>query len=161
MKNKSSIWNLVFFSACNIVIVGCGGLEEFPCAPVTGVVTCQGKPVPKSAVFFEPLKGQAEGSAIVGKQGLGATNDKGEFIVTTYHDNDGAVVGRHRVHVMPSDQPGFVCPCEFNSQTKPIEVEVKKGEKNHFTFDLPVSKKKPGLSLDQLEAIEEAKQQTP
>ncbi|MEQ1829326.1 MAG: hypothetical protein ABL921_25400 [Pirellula sp.] len=143
------------------VLAGCGGLEEFPCAKVTGTVTCKGIPVPKSAVFFEPLKSSGEGpSALVGKQGLGATNEKGAFVISTYHDNDGAVVGRHRVHVMPSDAPRFTCPCEFDSQSKPIEVEVKKGEKNDFKFELPVTNKRPELSLDQKEALQEAKQNT-
>lgn len=137
---------------------GCGGLEEFPVAEVAGKVTCQGKPIPHAMVFFEPLA--SGGSAITGKQGLGTCNENGEFSISTYGEEDGAVIGKHLVHVMPphaEDHPGFKCACEFNSQTQKIEVEVKKGEKNSFDFALPVAKKNAPLTPDQIEALEEAK----
>jgi hypothetical protein len=149
---------------CLITLVsGCGGLEEFPVAKVTGVVQCEGKPLGNVQVFFEPLVDG--GSAIVGKQGYATANEKGEFTVTTYNDGDGAVVGKHKVHVLAPNAEynrGFKCNCELDSETKPILIEVKKGEANKFTLDLPVSRNKNApLTRDQLEAIQEAKQQTP
>lgn len=156
MKSKQTILVLASF-ACGLS--GCGGIEQYPVAVVTGRVTCQGKPVPHAMVFFEPLaSGQ---SAMTGKQGFGECNEKGEFIISTYSDKDGAVIGKHWVHVMPphsEDHPGFKCPCEFNSATKRIEVTVNENGKNNYDFALPVgTSKDKNLSLDEIEAMEEAK----
>ena len=59
-------------------------------------------------------------------------------------DGDGAVIGRHRVRVGPPSSeafPGYKCACVLNSEVDVMEVEVKKGEKNHFEL---VLKKKTG-----------------
>ncbi len=139
-----------------VCVLGCGG-SDFPVAAVSGKVTCEGKPVAYAMVFFEPLKSGE--SAMTGKQGFADCNENGEFFISTYGSKDGAVVGKHQVHVMPphaEDHPKVKCPCEFNSKTEKIEVEVKSGQKNEFTFALPVSKKKAPLTQDELEALEEA-----
>ncbi len=152
---------LIPFLLCSFC--GCNGMVEFPLAPVSGVVTCEGKPIPGAQVFFEPI--QTGESALVGKQGYAAANEKGEFVITTYNTNDGAVLGKHLVHVMAPNAEysrGFKCPCEFDSQTQPINVEVQKGSRNEFKFELPISKSKnQPLTADQREALEEAKQQNP
>ncbi len=154
MKSK----RILLITAVSISgMIGCGGLEEFPVAAVSGKVTCQGKPIPHAMVFFEPVT--AGKSAITGKQGFGTCNKNGEFTISTYGEQDGAVIGKHLVHVMPphaEDHPGFKCPCEFNSQSQKIEVEVKNGEINSFDFALPVAVRSVAMSPDQLEAMEEA-----
>ncbi|HBE67469.1 MAG TPA: hypothetical protein DDW52_04900 [Planctomycetaceae bacterium] len=114
------------------LFVGCGG-GDFPTAPATGVVLCDGKPVPGALVFFEPqLKGE---DAMVGKTGLGVANDEGKFSVKTYGANDGAVVGMHNVKVERGSGPG--CDCAMNQDKVVLEVEVKSGEDNDFTINLP------------------------
>lgn len=144
---------------CSAVCIGCGNPEEFPVVPTKGVVTCDGKPVPFAMIFFEPIR--TGETAFVGKQGFATANEQGEFVVTTYNDNDGVVLGKHNVHVMPphsEDHPGLKrCPCEFDSKKEPITVEVTKDSKNEFAFALPVKKNAP-LSLDELEALQEAKE---
>jgi hypothetical protein len=141
-----------------VFLVGCGSSGEFPVAPVKGVVTCEGKPVPYAMIFFEPIR--TGDSALVGKQGFATADEKGQFVVTTYRDNDGAVLGNHNVHVMPphaEDHPGLKrCPCEFDSKKEPIQVAITEGSKNEFTFALPV-KKNTSLTLDEQEALQEAK----
>lgn len=143
-----------------LLLGGCGDNGDFPIAAVKGTVTCEGKPVPHVMVFFEPKK--TGESAIVGKQGFGRANENGEFVITTYDENDGAVVGPHVVHVLPPSaetQPGFRCPCEFDSKSHPIDVEIKKDGKNEFVFALPPKKGAANapLTADQIEQIEEAK----
>lgn len=114
------------------MFVGCGG-GDFPTAPTTGVVMCEGKPVPGALVFFEPqLQGE---NALVGKTGLGVANDEGKFSVKTYGSNDGAVVGMHNVKVERGSGPG--CDCAMNQDKIVVEVEVKAGEDNNFTINLP------------------------
>lgn len=124
------------------VWLGCGTGGEFPTAATTGRVLCEGQPVPSVLVFFEPL--QSGKSALVGKQGIGYADADGKFVVSTYGENDGAVIGRHRVRVGPprgGEPPGFKCDCVLNSEVDVTEVEVKKGEKNDFEL---VLKKKTG-----------------
>ena len=150
-----------------VFCLGCGSGSDFPVAAVSGTVTCDGKAVPSAWLYFEPLSGKGEGaSALVGKQGFGIANEKGEFVITTYNPDDGAVIGNHKVHVLPPKSdvvPGFKCPCEFDSEKEPILVEVKKG-KNDFKFTLPMKKagsqtqSKP-LTLDEKEALREAHQE--
>jgi hypothetical protein len=121
---------------------GCGPGGSFPVAPTTGRVQCEGQPVPHVTVFFEPL--QTGKSALVGKQGVAFAEADGTFAISTYGNNDGAVVGRHRVRVGPprgGEAPAFKCPCVLNSEVDVMEVEVKKGQKNQF--DVVLKKRTP------------------
>jgi hypothetical protein len=124
------------------LIVGCGTGENFPTAPTSGRVICEGKPVPHVMVFFEPL--ETGKSAIVGRSGFAIADQDGKFVLSSYGDKDGAVIGTHRVRVgppRPEDAPNFKCDCYLNSEVDLIEqVEVKKG-KNEFEL---VLKKKTG-----------------
>jgi hypothetical protein len=117
--------------------LGCGGRGDFPLAPTSGRVLCEGKPVPNALVFFEPLRSGE--SALAGKQGLARTDEKGEFRVSTYGTDDGAVVGKHRVRVGAPDResyPDFSCNCVLNPEIDVMNVEVKKGEENKFEIVL-------------------------
>jgi hypothetical protein len=112
--------------------VGCGS-GSFPTSKVTGKVLCKGVPVANVRVFFEPL--QTGKSAIVGKSGYGVADKEGAFVLSTYGDGDGAVVGRHRVRVdrpHPEDFPGFQCDCATNSEVDVMEVDVAAGRVNSF-----------------------------
>ena len=124
----------------SVLFVGCsrGG---FPTAPTTGRVLCEGQPVPHVLVFFEPM--QTGKSALVGKQGFARADANGTFSLSTYGENDGAVIGHHRVRVgLPrrDDHPNFKCDCYINPENDVMEVDVKKG-KNEFEI---VLKKKTG-----------------
>jgi len=119
---------------------GCNS-GDFPTAPVSGRVLCEGQPVPFVMIFFEPM--QTGKSALVGGQGLAVADDKGNFVLHTYGANDGAVIGHHRVRVGPphsEDHPNYKCPCVLNAEVDVMEVDVKKG-KNQFDI---VLKKKTG-----------------
>src|SRR6187401_1043114 len=83
--------------AAVLFLTGCNSGGDFPTAPVTGRVICEGKPVPHVMIFFEPT--ESGKSAIVGKAGFAIAKDDGTFRLTTYKDGDGAVVGHHRVRV--------------------------------------------------------------
>lgn len=123
-------------------IFGCGADGDFPTAATTGRVVCEGQPVPHVMVFFEPL--QTGKQALVGRQGIANAEADGTFMVSTYRENDGAVVGRHRVRVGPprgGPPPGFKCDCVLNSEVDVTEVEIKRGQKNEFEL---VLKKKTG-----------------
>jgi hypothetical protein len=128
--------------ASALLIAGCNRSGDFPVAKTTGKVICEGQPVPYVTVFFEPL--QTGKSALVGKQGVAFAEKDGTFSISTYGDNDGAVVGKHRVRVGPprgGPPPGFSCPCVLDSEVDVTEVNVKKGQTNNFDL---VLKKKTG-----------------
>ena len=65
--------------------------------PVTGIITLRGKPVASADVtFFNAEKNRSA---------FGKTNDKGEFKLTTFSANDGAVEGQHVVTVIKLEMP--------------------------------------------------------
>lgn len=145
----------LILSAMLISTLGCSS-GDFPTAETTGHVVFDGKPVPNLVVFFEPL--QSGNSAVVGKQGIGRTGDDGSFEISTYGKNDGAVVGKSRVRV--GWQDGKIDPSfqgVVNSENTLMEVEVKNGEVNDFEVVLPKKPTRAKLTLDEKEAIEEAR----
>lgn len=156
---------LIAFSCCVLsTLVGCGGNADL--APATGVVTLDGEPMAEAKVMLHPIDGGPRNS-------YGTTNAKGEFKLSTFGMNDGALIGRHVVTVTKvdtKDQPQFapnelaskgyggasyeammgpgkvskneknlkyVIPVKYSSkETSGIEVDVVKGEKNHFPLDM-------------------------
>lgn len=117
-----------------VVNAGCGsGLKEFPCETASGVVLCKGKPVREAQVYFTPkAKGK---SAEVGKPGFSWTDEEGRFVLSTYGEGDGAVVGEHVVRVTTGSK--FPCDCIGEETRDLMTVQIKEGEKNEFTIDLP------------------------
>ena len=135
-----TLFFVCFVASCTLV-AGCRPGGDFPTAPTSGRVLCEGQPVPHVMVFFEPL--ETGDSAIVGRSGFAIAKDDGTFAISSYGDKDGAVIGRHRVRVgLPhrEDFPNYKCDCYLNSEVDLMEVDVKKG-KNEFELDL---KKKTG-----------------
>lgn len=102
---------------------GCGGdAEQYKTVPVSGVVTCKGVPVANATVNFTPL---AEAGRVEGRPGrlaLGKTDKDGRFTLTTYENDDGAIVGKHTVTVgLNFDEgagtsPGKGFPCRDSSK---------------------------------------------
>jgi len=141
--------------------VGCGS-GSFPTSQVTGKVLCKGMPVANVRVFFEPL--QTGKSALVGKSGYGVADKEGAFVLSTYGDGDGAVVGRHRVRVdrpHPEDFPGFQCDCATNSEVDVMEVDVVAGKVN--MVDVVLREKNPEVDPPSLDdaAEEESESMEP
>ena len=123
--------------AALLTVVGCGS-SEFPTAPVSGTVICEGQPVAGAAIYFEPIASPNADSALVGKQGFAFSDSEGKFTISTYTPNggDGAVAGKHRVRVGKGDSN---CNCYMNDETDLMQVEVKAGEDN--VFELVLNKK--------------------
>lgn len=132
-----------------LVISGCGSGEQFPLTPVSGTVVCEGKPVAKALVYFEPVR--TGDSAEIGKQGFALTDDQGKFVVSTYGESDGAVVGKHLVRVGKSETSP-PCNCALNAEKVLREVEVLAGDAQTFEFVLA---KKSARNRDQVLEIED------
>src|SRR5262245_12689786 len=71
-------------------------------APVYGKVTIDNKPLFQGKVMFAPV---AKGNSVnPGKPAWGNIQPDGSFRLTTYKNNDGAIVGEHMVTIMNSDE---------------------------------------------------------
>jgi hypothetical protein len=100
-------------------------------AAVTGRVTCNGQPVKGGSITFSPI---AQGKEDPGKAASGTITENGEFRLSTYADNDGAVIGKHRVSFSSDDPYNFPC-----GQPSTQELEVVAG-KNEFNIELSPKK---------------------
>jgi hypothetical protein len=109
-----------------MLVVGCDGPTM---APVTGVVTSNGKPVGEAYVQFCPVVegGQLNGPA---KPSTGGTDAEGKFILSAYKVYDGAVIGKHNVRISLDETNPVKCP-----RLKVLSVEVKPGD-NHFEINM-------------------------
>ena len=123
------------------ICLGCGsGEKNFAVVRTEGVVLCNDEPVENAQVYFEPLV--TGKSAKVGKQAFAFSDAGGAFQLSTYGNNDGAVIGKHRVRV--GGDSSVKCDCETNSEKTIVEVEVVAGKTNTFELTLPAKKAKKG-----------------
>lgn len=134
--------NKVLF-ACLVMLtllacLGCNNSNQFPLAKVSGVVLCEGQPVPFVHVEFSPIRPKGEKSAVVGARAVANTDKDGKFVLATYNraKNDGAVVGKHEVHVSATSETNASTPAALSVYEKVTEVEVAKGQTNEFTIEL-------------------------
>jgi len=115
------------------VCLGCGGGNDaYKTVAVSGVLTCQGNPVPGVQVIFSPQPGEGRSEAMPGKSAGGLTDAEGKFTLSTYEVNDGAIVGKHTVTIIVPDDPENPVPEEVKKTVAPclgetMEVEVKPG----------------------------------
>jgi hypothetical protein len=129
--------------ACALVLTsGCGssGPET---GEVKGIVQLDGEPLTSGIVTFTPQGGRSA---------TGFIKSDGTYRLTTYHDGDGALPGKHTVTITPggtgpqakpdyeSDRPSAVkspIPAKYaNPADSDLEFEVKAGETNHADFEL-------------------------
>ena len=92
--------NLLFVVVTGIVAVGCGSQNRtgsHPVYPVSGLISYRGKPVVRAEVTFY--------CADKNRSAFGKTNNKGEYKLTTFSANDGAVEGQHVVAVVKLEAP--------------------------------------------------------
>jgi hypothetical protein len=139
-------------------VAGCGGSKY---APVSGVVTLNGKPYGKAVVSFQPHA--TKDNPNPGRGSSGYTDENGRFTLKSDDGHEGAVVGNHRIRIMtrrdnttgefdpevgspdldPKARPrGFVEPIPpewYATSTKDFEVPA--GGTDQANFDI-VNKKK-------------------
>lgn len=131
------------------LLVAVAGCHQGPyeVAPVSGKVTLSGQPLANATVIFEP-RGGGE-TEIVGPGSMGTTDSEGEYRLTTFKDERGAVVGTHRVRVTTfksqykdiqnSDDTIVVSkervPRRYNRDTQ-LTFEVPSGGTDEANFEL-------------------------
>jgi hypothetical protein len=125
-----------------LALAGCGASRNT--SPAKGQVKVGGNPAANLTVTFYPEKG---------RPATGTTDAQGNFVLSTFCANDGAVVGPHKVAVTKNDSTGTppmpgmagaetaAPPPPFdpkyqNPQSSGLTAVVEKGGKNDFPFDL-------------------------
>jgi len=92
--------------ACAVAVVACGCGGDGKIAPVSGVVTLNGKPVADVAVTLQPIA--AEGNNSPGPASFGVSGPDGRYTVKLVgEETRGATVGKNQVrfsaHAVPTD----------------------------------------------------------
>lgn len=119
---------------------GCGSRPEV--APVRGTVNMDGKPLPGGRVMFQPIAAGEDKN--VGRPALGQIQEDGSFVLTTFEEGDGAVVGAHHPVVMENrqeDDPNSNRPTRKGPRIGVISLndvtfDVVAGKENVFTIEL-------------------------
>jgi hypothetical protein len=134
--------------ACGSVLSAVGCSSGSAIAPVSGVVTYKGKPVPNANVSFTPAEG-------AGRAAAGLTDSSGRFTLGTFSARDGALPCKYRISVIAygpsrpakpgetgSGMPGEMMPGDptipkkyFAPDTSGLTSEVKRG-RNYVELDL-------------------------
>lgn len=130
------LWTECWMRIAVIALIGsavCAGCNRGPeLAPVSGKVTYKGEPLKHGNILFQPF---------TGPPAKGEIGSDGSFTLSTIKNNDGAVIGKHRVQVIctaPQAKPAnpdeeipsakSLIPEKYsNYVTSEIAVEVVKG----------------------------------
>jgi len=111
---------LVFVATTAFVMVGCsdGRLER---VPVSGTVLIDGKPVPHGSIRFVPMNG---------RPAEGRLDENGRFTLSCFKDNDGTVLGPHKIavygyeQVNPSEKRWHAPKSYTNPETSGLQQEI-------------------------------------
>jgi hypothetical protein len=133
-------------AVCIIVVltmtIGCSR-SPYDLAPVNGRVTIDGKPLSQAKVMFAPV--EIGDNPNPGKPAFGLLRDDGSFVLTTYDQDDGAVVGEHWVSIVRlSKKPQSTKLVnhlsdnepQFNRMTLPQKVKVVADQDNQIDLKL-------------------------
>jgi hypothetical protein len=113
-----------------VLVAGCGDGPKL--APVSGVVTLDGKPYPNAVVSFQPIG--SKGNDSPGRGSMAITDKDGRFVLMYENNRPGAVVGKHNVRI--STVPGKGSPTIIDDPLgSPDGVVPKKGEKSEMDYD--------------------------
>ena len=113
-----------------------GDLPEL--ASVSGIVTLDGKPLPKAEIQFIPQQQDPNKPSMRVSSSQAITDDKGEFVLGYNLYAQGAVLGKHRVQIICYSQEGKqIVPSQYNIRSE-LYREIKAGA-NKESFELKSS----------------------
>lgn len=127
-------------------LCGCGPNDRLKTAPVKGTVTVDGIPLRTGRIIFTPESGRSA---------TGVISEDGSYQLGTYDENDGAIIGRHKVAVqarpklqgesggaplIPRYGPSLIPEAYGDQQTSGLEYEVTDGTNQ---IDIKLSSKGP------------------
>ncbi len=123
-----------------VAAVGCSNQPQV--APVRGFVKMDGKPLPGGRIMFAPIASGEDKN--VGQSAFGQIQQDGSFVLMTYEEGDGALVGLHNPTVMENRQeddpnspnPTLPGPRIGVVSMTHLTLEVVAGEDNVFTIEM-------------------------
>jgi hypothetical protein len=128
---------VALFVPALLLLIGCGPSGP-KTAPVKGTITYKGAPVPQGTIMFQPDSGPAATAEI----------NNGAYVLKTFRDGDGAVLGNHKVTVislanqkelLPEERkplPPPMVPLDYSFPDKSGLTAVVEDKVNIFNFDL-------------------------
>ncbi len=129
----------VFFAT--VFMGGCGGGPTL--APVSGVVTLDGKPYPNAVVNFQPVA--TNGIDAPGLGSMAITDENGKFTLKYDNVKPGAVVGKHVIRIVtngvftaPQNEEGTGSDDELPKEAKVDPIPPEWFDPNNPKhFDVP------------------------
>lgn len=113
-------------------VYGCGG-PAYEMTTVDGICTCDGEPMSSGIIVFTPVPEPGSNNTEPGKPAAAEIQSDGRFTLSTYGDKDGAIVGKHQIHLRPGDddddEEGVKKPV-CKKAPEELIVEVKPGKNN-------------------------------
>jgi len=125
---------LIFTSGCN---------KHQQLAVVHGTITLAGKRIGPGDILFIPdtTKGTS------GKTAVGHFEEDGRYVLTTFHKDDGAIVGHHQVIITPR-AVGVAPGAEFPTNAKLPPIPAKYGNPAQTPLLAEVQANNPKLDFD-------------
>jgi hypothetical protein len=121
-------------SVALFVSVGCEK-SPYDLAPVRGTVTVDGQQLQEGKVMFTPVA--KEGELNPGKPAFGRIGPDGTFVLSTYGNEDGAIVGEHGVTVVNmADKSVDSGAFKFSRVTLPRKYVVVPGKENEIDINI-------------------------
>jgi hypothetical protein len=131
--------------AATPMAIGCGDRRPDR-VPVSGKVLIDGQPVTRGNIKFVPSHGRPS---------FGTIGPDGQFTLTCYDGNDGALPGTHRVQVdanraISEKKMEIFTPKQYaDFRTSGIEVEISNGV-DDLVIELTWGGQKPGPYIESL-----------
>jgi len=120
-------------------LAGCSK-DPFQTAPVSGVVTLDGKPIAQVAVMFQPVA--ADGNMNPGPGSFGVTDEQGRYHLQIVGEENkkGGVVGKNKVRFDPhsTEKPDPSSDAPFRPKQPLPKIPSKYNRVDaFFEFDVP------------------------
>jgi hypothetical protein len=133
MPTKPRIDRLLELIVLSTFVVGCSK-SQFTVVPVHGKVTVDDKPLSHGTIMFAPIRAAEQKDP--GKPALGTIDSNGDYHLTTFSNDDGAVVGDHWATILnvSKDLPKGVP--EFDRITFPTKLKVVADRDNEIDIKL-------------------------
>lgn len=133
IKQSLAVLTLVAFAGC--------GASNPPTFPVSGTVTLDGKPVAGAAILFIPFDG-------TGQPASAQSDANGNYKLTTFTADDGAMAGNYKIKVTKFDTPDggmspYGAPAEEPASSSPPKKMTEEEERARMEAGYTASEATP------------------
>jgi hypothetical protein len=126
-------WNTIIALVFAALAAGCEQ-QPYGLAPVSGVVTLDGNPVPSAQISFQPQGGADNQNP--GPGSTGTCDSAGRYELKTIRDEPGAVTGPHAVRIY-GPKSGEGSAADTDSPSRKELFPPKYNFQTELSFDVP------------------------